>query len=132
MTHKSRLGCFVVNCQTDRLAEALSFWSQAFGYEGEIDADGKYAVLKTPSGEARILLQAVDHPPRVHLDFETDDKEAEVQRMEALGAKRIGAVKQWIVMEAPTGHRFCIVGPQRPDFEEGATAWDDAAGDDNR
>ncbi len=124
MTHKSRLGCIVVDCQTDWLDEALSFWSRALGYEGERDTDEKYAVLKTPDGEARILLQAVDHPPRVHIDIETDDKEAEAQRVEALGAKRIGAVKRWIVMEAPTGHRFCIVDPQRPDFEYGAKVWE--------
>ena len=133
MSHKSRLGCLVIDCQTDKLDEALSFWTGAFGYEASIDAeDERYAVLKTPDGEARILLQAVEHPPRVHLDLETDDKEAEARRLEALGARRIGPVKRWIVMEAPTGHRFCIVGPQRPDFEAGATAWDDADGDDNR
>ena len=49
--------------------------------------------------------------------------EAEVARLEKLGAKRIGAVKSWVVMEAPTGHRFCIVRPQRPDFPADANEW---------
>ena len=60
-----------------------------------------------------MLLQKVPHPSRVHLDIETDDIEAEVARLEALGAKRIEKIKTWWVMEAPTGHRFCVVRPQR-------------------
>jgi hypothetical protein len=54
----------------------------------------------------------VDHPGRVHLDIETDDIEAEVKRLEALGAKRVEFIKRWWVMEAPTGQRFCVVRPQ--------------------
>ncbi|WP_343125503.1 VOC family protein [Stenotrophomonas maltophilia] len=49
------------------------------------------------------------HPSRVHLDIESDDIDAEADRLEKLGARRIGFVKRWWMMEAPTGHRFCIV-----------------------
>lgn len=70
-----------------------------------------------------ILVQAVEHPSRAHLDIETDDLNAEVQRLERLGAKRIAFVKYWWVMEAPTGQRFCVVAPQRADFEERANRW---------
>ncbi|MBP0615285.1 VOC family protein [Jiella mangrovi] len=123
MPHKSRLGCIVVDCQTSDLHSAVAFWSGLFGCAGKVDDDGKYAVLKMPDGEAKVLIQAVDHPARVHLDIETDDKEAEAARLEGLGAKRIGPVKSWIVMEAPTGHRFCLVNPQRADFDERATTF---------
>ncbi len=27
-------------------------------------------------------------------------------------------------MEAPTGQRFCVARPQRPDFEARANVWD--------
>jgi hypothetical protein len=27
-------------------------------------------------------------------------------------------------MEAPTGQRFCVVRPQRANFDESANAWD--------
>ena len=60
----------------------------------------------------------------MHLDIETDDVEAEVARLEKLGAKRVKNVKTWVVMEAPTGHRFCVVKVQQPGFDEHATAWD--------
>jgi hypothetical protein len=116
MPHKTRLAAFVIDCEADDLAVATRFWSAALGYEASLDEDGPYADLAGPEDEPRLLLQAVDHPSRIHLDIETDDKDAEAARLEALGAKRIATVKRWIVMEAPTGHRFCVVNPQRPDF----------------
>jgi len=39
------------------------------------------------------------------LDIETDDVEAEVKRLGALGARRVKQIKRWWVMEAPTGQR---------------------------
>jgi hypothetical protein len=59
-------------------------------------------------------VQQVGHDSRVHLDIESDDIEAEVRRLESLGAKRVEFVHTWCVMEAPTGQRFCVVRPQRP------------------
>jgi len=57
------------------------------------------------------------------VDIETNDVEAEVKRLENLGARRVAHVKRWWVMEAPTGHRFCVVRPQRSDFESHANVW---------
>jgi ketosteroid isomerase-like protein len=70
-----------------------------------------------------MLLQAVTHPSRVHLDIESDDVEAEVERLEALGARRLEKIHTWWVLEAPTGHRFCVVRPQRGPLGEGANVW---------
>lgn len=123
MPHHSRIGCFVIDCRTEDLTDALSFWRAALGLEGHVDERGKYALLTTPEGEAKLLLQAVSHDPRIHLDIETDDKDAEAARLTALGAKSVGEHPRWIIMEAPTGHRFCIVGPQRADFPGSAAAW---------
>lgn len=55
----------------------------------------------------------------MHLDIESDDIDAEAARLEKLGAKKIGFVKHWWVMEAPTGQRFCVVRMQHP--EKGPT-----------
>lgn len=123
MIHHSRIGCIVIDCKTDDLGPACEFWKAALGCDGAVDKDGKYAVLKMPDGSPRVLLQSVDHNARVHLDIETDDKHREAERLAALGAREIGVVKQWIVMEAPTGHRFCLVDPQRKDFPGDAARW---------
>jgi predicted enzyme related to lactoylglutathione lyase len=114
--HRARIGVIVIDCQTDDLSEAVRYWSAMLGSEAAIDADGKYAVFDGHAGYPKVLLQAVDHAPRVHLDIETDDIEAERARLEGIGAREVARIKQWIVMEAPTGHRFCLVGPQGDDF----------------
>jgi hypothetical protein len=69
-------------------------------------------------------VQQVAHESRVHLDIETDDIEAEVARLEKLGARRIEKVRSWWVMQAPSGQRFCVVRPQRADFAAEANTWE--------
>jgi predicted enzyme related to lactoylglutathione lyase len=120
--HKSKLGCLVIDCKADHVAEAAKFWHALLGGELSVDDDGKYAEI-SDQGDIKVLVQAVDHDSRVHLDIETDDISAEQQRLEALGAKTIAKIKSWIVMEAPTGHRFCIVNPQADDFSDTAKSW---------
>ena len=113
--HHSRISALVLDCKVDDLATATQFWSKALGRtiaSADQDGDGKYAELKTDANEPFLLLQRVDHEPRIHLDIETDDIDAEVARLEALGAKRIEFVKRWWVMQAPSGHRFCVVRKQ--------------------
>jgi predicted enzyme related to lactoylglutathione lyase len=124
MIHRSRIGCLVIDCRTEDLTEALGFWSGVLGKPGRIDEGGRYAEFADADGAPRVLLQAVDHDPRVHLDFETDDREAEAARLEGLGATVVErSEKGWIVMEAPTGHRFCLVKPQSAGFPGGAPEW---------
>lgn len=124
--HKSRLAAAVIDCPTDDLDREARFWATALGRTGEeTPIDPKYRDLKGPAGEMRVLIQAVDHPARVHLDMETDDIPAEVERLTALGAEVVGDCgKGWVVMQAPSGHRFCVVKPQRPDFEANANVWE--------
>lgn len=126
MTHRSRLAGFIIDCRTDDLDAAARFWSDALGLPiGELSPEesATYVKLDDAPGDLHIEVQKVEHPSRVHLDIETDDIEAEVARLEALGAKRVGDVHTWCVMEAPTGQRFCVVRMKHP--ERGATpnAW---------
>lgn len=124
--HKSQLAGFIIDCQTDDLEVAAEFWSQALGLEAvqeDDPAESAYMLLKTRPEEVHIEVQKVDHPSRVHLDIETDDIEAEVARLEKLGAKRVADIRRWVVMEAPTGQRFCVVRPIRANFERDAKNW---------
>ena len=123
MAHRTRIGMVCIDCRTDDLTEAVAFWSGLLGVEGEIDERRRYAAFEGVTGP-RVLLQAVDHAPRVHLDIETDDQEAECARLTALGATEVTRLRGWIVMEAPTGHRFCLVKPQGDDFPGGARAFE--------
>ena len=123
--HKSQLAGFIIDCKTDDLDDAATFWGHALGLETiPEEGDTRYMLLKTRPEEMHLEVQQVDHPSRVHLDIETDDIEAEIARLEQLGARRIGPVKAWVVMEAPTGQRFCVVKAQRSGFAETANRWE--------
>jgi predicted enzyme related to lactoylglutathione lyase len=124
--HKSRLAGFIIDCKTDDLESAANFWSAALGYplkDAASEPSPKYRQLETGPTGMHIEVQRVAHDSRVHLDIEADDIEAEVERLETLGAKRIQKVHTWWVMEAPTGQRFCVVRVQREDFAENANEW---------
>jgi hypothetical protein len=118
--HRSRLCTFVIDCQGD-VDEAARFWSGALG-RPVVGKEDQYRTLEARPEEAILLVQQVDHPSRIHLDIESDDLEAEVKRLEKLGARRVAYVKRWWVMEAPTGQRFCVVNPQRGPLD-GANEW---------
>ena len=124
--HRSRLAGFIIDCKTDDLEGAAQFWSAALGYELKPKSEETsplYRCMLTDELGLHVEVQKVEHDSRVHLDIETDDVEAEAQRLEALGAKRIRKVHTWIVMEAPTGQRFCLVRPQNKQFADTANVW---------
>lgn len=117
MAHRSRLAGFIIDCNTPDLDTAARFWSSALGLriaDPDAGGSGRYAELGDTPGGLHIEVQTVDHPARVHLDIETDDLDAEVARLEALGARRVAFMQRWWVMQAPTGQRFCVV-PLRED-----------------
>src|SRR6185503_3262019 len=125
--HKSRLAGFIIDCQTDDLDAAATFWTQALGYtlrnpKNAAD-EGRYRTFETGPADLHVEVQQVEHASRVHLDIETDNIEAEVARLEKLGAKRVQKFERWWVMEAPTGQRFCVVRPQSPTFADDANDW---------
>jgi len=125
---RSRLSTFVLDCKTADLDAATDFWSRALGRARQPtpDDEPRYRLLAGTGPEPILLLQQVDHDSRIHLDIEADNLDAEVARLERLGARRIAFVKRWWVMEAPTGHRFCIVQPQRGPLEGKGKTWSDA------
>jgi predicted enzyme related to lactoylglutathione lyase len=124
--HRSRLCGFIIDCRTDDVEAAADFWSRALGMPLRrppgVD-EGIYREISTGDDGFKIEVQQVDHPSRLHLDIESDDIEAEVRRLEALGAKRVQQFPRWWVLEAPTGHRFCVVRPQNAAFEREANVW---------
>lgn len=124
--HHSRLCAVLIDCKTSDVDQAAQFWGQALGRA--VDGDhpgsrGNYRMLETPPDEPIVQIQRVDHESRVHLDIETDDIPAEVERLGRLGAKIVDRLERWVVMEAPTGQRFCVVRVQRPGFPKNANSW---------
>jgi hypothetical protein len=110
--HHSRLCALLIDCRTSDLDTAARFWGEALGRS--VDPNH-------PSSRGNYRM---DHESRVHIDIETDDIAAEVARLTKLGAKVMDRLERWVVMEAPTGQRFCVVRVQRPGFPKNANRWD--------
>jgi hypothetical protein len=117
----------VIDSDEESREDAVRFWGGALGRTRRADDDpaARYAHLETPGGPTLdVILQATSQAG-IHLDIETDDVDAEVARLEKLGAKRKRFVKEWWVMDAPSGHTFCVIPVQTDTWPEGAIEWSD-------
>ncbi len=123
--HRSRLAGFIVDCSTRDLSGAATFWSAALGM-AQRSTEGEYVSLDGGARDLQVEVQRVSHESRVHLDIESDDIPAEAARLEGLGATRVEQTHAgtWIVMQAPTGQRFCVVRAKVDlTLAPGATTW---------
>ena len=117
----ARLTEIVIDCQDHELVG--DFWAAVLGYEVTERSDGPqdwYRQLTGPagSGPTVLVIRTPDGPKttknRLHLDVNATDRDqdAEVERIEALGAKRvdIGQGEQtWVVLADPEGNEFCVL-----------------------
>lgn len=111
-----------IDCQDPRrLAE---WWAEVLGWvtftlPGDDDGDIWLAPGTDPSEfpHAVPFLFLWDPNPktvknRLHLDLVPDDQDAEVARLEAMGATRVDigqADVGWVVMADPEGNEFCVL-----------------------
>jgi len=127
MMHRSRLCSILLDCSTDTMEAGVRFWQQALGttvHHAE-DSTSPYVTLEGGAGGLQLSLQRVHDTSRIHLDIETDNVEAEVQRLEKLGARRKVSIQTWWVMEDPSGHLFCVVPEHSEVFSAQAHAWEE-------
>ena len=123
--HRSRLCHFVIDVPD--LEDGVAFWSEALNGTEEIVSEQSrhiYRRLRLPDSEIRILLQKTGDgkagKERMHLDLETDNVEAEVRRLEALGATRWDHQAErgfdfWVLHD-PWSNEFCVLQPEFPDL----------------
>ena len=126
----------VIDCADP--SKLIGFWAAALDYEVQFPTgseqerqllaahpalEGTAAAALDPEGvRPRLFLQRVPEPKkvknRVHLDLSVEDHEAEVKRLEGLGASILhpdmaGELgERWTVMADPEGNEFCV--SQRP------------------
>jgi predicted enzyme related to lactoylglutathione lyase len=124
--HRSRINGILIDCNVEDVQAAAQFWAEALGRRVDPHhpgTRGNYVMLETPEDEISVQIQRVDHESRIHLDIETDDIPAEVERLEKLGATVDTRMDRWVVMRAPSGQRFCVVRVQRDGFDKNANSW---------
>jgi len=110
MSHYSRVLKVVIDAPPGLHDQELAFWQGALGQElpGIYSAEYHGAFLR--GTDLMLLMQRLESgAPRVHLDIHTDDLDAEVTRLERLGAERVQKVQAWWVMRDPAGLLFCVL-----------------------
>jgi len=127
MPHRSRLAILLLDLPPGQHAAGQAFWSAATGRPAEPDAtDDRWSSLGSFADGFHLEVQrtGAGTPPRWHVDVETDDVEAEVQRLESLGARRLADMGGFWQLTDPAGLVFCVVGVQTgEEFDRYATTW---------
>ena len=95
-----------------------SFWEQALPRSKRVYDDDGEVVVSTAERLRLLFYKAPDEKSvknRLHLDLIPEDQDAEVARLEALGATRadVGQTDDvsWVVMADPEGNEFCVLRP---------------------
>lgn len=98
---------------------AAAFWSGMLGGEAE-KRRGQYQTVGRLPGGLRVILQEVPEAKavknRLHLDFDCDDVEAAMRRVEALGGRKVRTLTEggysMIVAADTEGNEFCLTPSQ--------------------
>ncbi len=127
MAHRSRLSILLLDLPPEHHAAGLAFWAGATGHAPQHDpTDEEWTSLGSFADGFHLEVQrtGAGTPPRWHVDIETDDVDAEVARLEALGATRHKDMGSFWQMLDPAGLVFCVVGIETgDDFERHAATW---------
>ncbi|MFI5909191.1 VOC family protein [Dactylosporangium sp. NPDC051541] len=125
MSHKSRLFAVIIDVAAEERDAATRFWAAALGADAAVEAhEPQFTSLA--GGIIKAALQQIEGDARYHLDFETDDLDAEVARLRGLGAVPVSRYLDCHVLRAPGGHLLCVipVHGDRADFDATARVWD--------
>ncbi len=96
----------------------MEFWREALGYRVHYSEPSLAVLAPRDVNTSPLLLQRVPEPKagknRMHVDIITEDVEVEVQRLEALGARRLHdgvrtfGPTRWVTMADPEDNEFCV------------------------
>ncbi|MGW3651276.1 VOC family protein [Streptomyces sp. NPDC000878] len=96
------------------------WWAEALGWVVVDDSPEEYEIRPTPDRLPGLLFVRVPEAKsvknRLHLDFRPDDRQAEVDRLLALGARHadIGQGEQpWTTLQDPEGNEFCVLSERQ-------------------
>jgi hypothetical protein len=123
VTHFSRLYKAVIDVPASDYDSELSFWEGALGQSLSPLPFPDYHGAELHGQDFCLLTQRLgEGVARVHLDIHASDLDAEVARLEQLGAKRVQRVNSWQVMRDPAELLFCVL-PDDSLHEGNAHRW---------
>lgn len=111
VTHRSVIHKIVIDVPGDALDREVAFWEGAVGQSlPQYTRFPEYRGAMLTGARIGLLVQHLQEgESRIHIDFHTDDVDAEVARLEQLGAERVEQHEYWTVMRDPAGMVFCVV-----------------------
>jgi len=123
-----KVGAIVI--RVEDLARQKEFWTAALDYVPRDDPDDPtHIVLRPREGPGPNISLDLWHadvqvPPKIHLDLYATDRDAEVERLKALGATAVHWSKMpddadFTILADPEGNRFCIINKAAPRTEWG-------------
>ena len=128
MAHYSRLSKIVIDVPPADHDRELAFWCAATGQDLiRFERYPEYHGAAVPGhDDLGLLIQRLgDGTARVHVDIHTDDLDAELARLEKLGAERVRQGDGWWIMRDPAGLPFCVVQDQPGTLtDDNARHWD--------
>jgi predicted enzyme related to lactoylglutathione lyase len=115
----------VIDCADP--ATLAVFWAAALGYRAVGFREPHFLLLPSQRAFPPVILQRVPEPKRgkarIHFDLRVADVDAEVRRLEALGAHRIdvgqGDEVDYVPMADPEGNEFCVCPGAPLDVDHG-------------
>lgn len=122
-----RIQCITID--SDDPLMLAQFWRDVLGWEITFTSENEVCIELLDGSPSQgqipdiLFIRTADKrvtKNRLHLDLRPDDQEAEVQKIERLGGKRIEIGQSasqettWVVMADPEGNEFCILRPSKP------------------
>ncbi|WP_114560745.1 VOC family protein [Desertihabitans aurantiacus] len=108
--HRSRLSTLLIDTPEAEADASAAFWSEALGATVSSPPDEpQYLTLHGAVPSLDVAVQRVGSAARLHVDIETDDVDAEVARLEALGAVAESSWQGCRTLRAPGGHLLCVI-----------------------
>lgn len=124
--HRSRVYAVLIDTPRETADEVTAFWAGVFGVTPRpLPEAPQFISLPGAIPGVAAAVQAtetVDDTPRMHIDIETDDIEAEVARLQALGATKIAQWQECHTLRAPGGHVLCVLPVESDPVQFAATA----------
>lgn len=111
MTSRLRLAAALVDVPAADYDRAVAFWTGALGNEPVVtETFPSYAQFGDVTPGVVFMVQATnDNTRRIHLDFDSEDRDADVARLVDLGAEEVSRSHHWVVLRDPAGVTFCVV-----------------------
>lgn len=109
MSHRSLVTAIVIDVPSPHHADEVAFWSGATGRDLARLSFPEYHGARLTKTLVLLVQELGEGAPRVHVDIHTDDVDAEVARLVALGAQEVERQADWVVMRDPAGLPFCVV-----------------------